>query len=604
MKYIYIVLLTLLFVMFKPVIAQENLKLEVIYPKETNISTNTSSIFFIGHTNPNASLKINNKQVKVYKNGAFVEILKLDRGQNQINLVSSLDKIEKNLLYTVAVPDYDTTTPKFPLKFEHETIFPNNKILYKTGDVLHVSFKGSTGHKAYFSIGKQRKNIPMIEQPAKYIKTKPVYGKSTISSQIPIKGIYKGSYRIQAKDKFLKEPIVLKLVTNRKSITTKTGASLSTLFSYKFPIIAEITQNNAVIRVAPNKSRLTPLPVETTINITGQIGDMYRFKMNNSMNGWISKNDINILPEGSPLLENTVTLLNLKSDKTNVYLKIPLTQKTPFLIEQTSEQKINLKIFGTTADIDLYSYNKKDDFLKEIKWTQETNDTLNITLRTNARQFWGYKYYYEDDNLVLKLRKKPIIDLNKPLKNKIICLDPGHGGEEEGVLGPTGIAEKTVNLEIAQKLKTILEKKGATVVMTRTSDEEVSLRDRINIANAFDSQIILSLHNNSLPHGRNPYKEHGTSTYYYNSQSLPLAKSLHQSLLNDLKFKDFGLFWSSFYLTRPQEMLSVLLETGFMINPDEYILITDPKFQTKIAQSIAKGLESFFIRQEVSVKNN
>ena len=102
---------------------------------------------------------------------------------------------------------------------------------------------------------------------------------------------------------------------------------------------------------------------------------------------------------------------------------------------------------------------------------------------------------------------------------------------------------------------------------------------------------------------RNPFHEHGTSTYYYHSQSLPLAKVLHKAMLEDLMFNDFGIFWDSLVLTRPQESLSVLLEMGFMINPDEYALLIKPEFQDKIAASIARGLEYFmFVNSEAAGK--
>ncbi len=598
---IYIDLLCLLFVTFFtliPAYAQEVLNLQIIYP-EDSATINAYSTFFVGNTTPGANLRINNERVKVYPNGGFVHVVGLNQGTNVINIYSTLGNSVKKMTRTLYTPQYEVTIPKSPLKIKIDSIIPNENVVYKSGDLLQVSFKGSTGNKAYFSIGNKRKNIPMMEQSPKYVRQDPIYGSSVISSAAPVKGIYKGTYRIKSYDKFSNEPLIVKLVSNRNKVDYKTKAYISIVAPDSPPTIARIKTDYATVRTYPGKSRLTPLPEGTLITLTGRQGNNFRFKMGNSLNGWISGDDITVLPEGTPVSESSIDLINIISQQDRVYLKIPLSQRLPILIDQDSENSMSLKIFGAKANIDLFSYDHRDKFLKEVKWSQDTSDTVKIDIKADSKQFWGYKYYYDGDTLVLELKKPPIINPDKPLENITICLDPGHGGQEEGVKGPTGIPEKEVNLQIALKLKKILEDKGAKVIMTRTTDEDVGLYDRVKYAVDNDALILLSIHNNSLPDGRNPYKDHGTSSYYYHSQSLPLTKILHKALLEDLNFEDFGIFWSSFALTRPPELLAVLLEVGFMINPDEYDSIIDPAFQDKAAASIARGLEYFlFINSE------
>lgn len=589
-KRVYTVLWSLLIVTL--LLCSQVNALEVIYPKD-NSYVNADSTFFVGNTDKGATLKINNERVKVYPNGSFVHVTELDPGTNEIKIISTSKEGTEKLVYTIDTPTAIRTMAPYPLKINEQSVKPNESLVYKVGDVLQVSFMGSTGHKAYFSIDKKRKNIPMLEQPPKYIKTAPVYGKPARSSTAPVKGIYKGSYKIQAKDEFSNEPIVIKLISQKGSISYKLPVAISTIPQDQPLVIAMIKDDYAVVRNYPGKSRLTPLPAGTMISLTGKIGKDYRFKMGENLEGWISEEDITLLPLGTSIIESSIDAIDIISNENSVYFKIPLSQKHPFIIEQPSEREMYIKLFGVKADIDLFSYEKKDKFLKEVKWTQETKDSVKINIKTDAYQFWGYKYYYDGDTLVLELRKPPIINPDKPLQNIVVCIDPGHGGEELGVVGPTGVPEKQVNLEIALKLKQFLEMKGANVLLTRSVDEDVDLFDRVDFANYNDAQILLSIHNNSLPDGRNPYKEHGTSTYYYHSQSLPMAKIIHKALLEDLEFNDFGLFWSSFVLTRPNEPLSVLLELGFMINPDEYDLLTQSYFQDKIAKSIERGLSYF-----------
>jgi len=610
---IYIVLLSLLIVTFytiMPSAAQDKLPLELVYPEE-EANINAYSTFFVGNTHPDAKLKINNERVKVYPNGGFVHVVDLNPGTNIVNVTSNLGDLTENIATKIYTPKYEKTLPKFPLKIDISSITPNENIIYKAGDLIQVSFKGSTGNKAYFSLGNARKNIPMIEQPPRYIKTQPIYGRSLKSSITPVKGIYKGTYRIRASDDFINEPLIVKLISEKNKVDFKTPVIVSTISPNAPPVVARVTTDYATVRTYPDKSRLTPLPEGTVITLSGKKGDDFRFKMGDSLSGWISEKDVFILPTGTPVLESSIDVIDIISEDDSVLLKFPLSQKAPVLIDQPSPNTLSLKIFGAKANIDLFSYENKDRFLKEVKWTQETSNTVKIKVEADADQFWGYRYYYEDDDtLVLKLKKPPIIDPEHPFDNVTVCIDPGHGGEEEGAKGPTGVMEKEINLDIALKLKKVLEEKGANVIMTREEDEEVDLYDRVDYAVENDAHILLSIHNNSLPDGRDPYKDHGTSTYYYHSQSLPLAKVLHKALLEDIQFNDFGIFWSSFALTRPHETLSVLLELGFMINPEEYNQIIEPEFQDKVVKSIVRGLEYYlFVNSErptikISEKND
>lgn len=596
MRLIFIGLLTLLFVTFLPVYAEGEVKLEIIYPKNGAV-INASSVNFVGNTDPCANLTINNQSVSVAQNGVFVYFTGLKRGINNIIIKSSTQHASREIKYIINVPEYEKTIPSKPVKIIESSIYPNKNLEYKEGDVLSVSFKGSTGLKASFSIGEKIQNIPLTEQPPKNISSAPVYGKSAQLSTMPVKGIYKGFYKIKPEDNFKDEAIKIELSSGKETVSAEAKGKITTISTEFLPLIAEITKDYAVTRTAPDQSRLTPLPAGTLLNITGKIGNTYRFKYSETMDGWISENDVKLLPAGNFIPETIVNLLNIDSDENYVYLTIPAVEKTPFLITQNAENKMVLKLFGVKSGVDLFSYDNAYNFIKELSWNQDSKDCLSLTIKTNSKQFWGYKYYYEGDSLVLKLRKPPQIDPYCPLKDIVICLDAGHGGDEKGALGPTGIPEKTINLGITGKLRNILEQKGARVIMTRDSDKDVGLNDRINIANSNEAQIIISIHNNSLPDGRNPYEDHGTSSYYYHPQSLPLAKTLQQSLAETTSFKDFGVFYDSLMLTRPSEALSVLLEIGFMINPDEYNLLITPEFQEKTAQGIAQGLENFLLNQ-------
>jgi len=602
MRLINIVLLSLIFVTFLSAQGQEEIILDIVYPKN-NMTINAPSTFFVGNTDPKASLKINGENVKVFPNGGFTQVVKLKRGENKIELKSTLNDREKKLLYTLNVPKFEKTISGSKLDIDISSIKPDNNLLLKPYDEICVKFKGTTGNKASFSIG-NIKDIPMTEIPAEYTKTESIFGKIFKTSEEPVKGTYTGSYIIHDCDNFKNLPIFIKLSSKKVSLIKITNAKVTTFDNLTAPIVAEIRKDNTTVRTAPNKSRLTPLLQGTRINITGKIGDDYRFEMGDAMEGWISSSDIKLLPEGTLAPKSCITSINIESKPDEVLIKIPLSDKLPFLIEELPGPKMILTLYGSIAALDLFKYDQNDNFIKEIKWDQPYKNTVQLFIIPSSKQLWGYDYYYEDNVFVLKLRKPPVIESNNPLKDKIIAIDPGHGDKEPGAVGPTRIPEKTINLSIANNLKEILENRGATVIMTRSTDDfNPDLSQRVEKANYKNAHVLLSIHNNSLPDGADPYKDRGSSTYYYNSQALPLARSIQNSLVNNLCMNNYGVFWDSLALTRPTKPLSVLVEVGFMINPEEYMLLTNQDFQKKAANSIYLGLENFF-KSQTNISQN
>lgn len=156
--------------------------------------------------------------------------------------------------------------------------------------------------------------------------------------------------------------------------------------------------------------------------------------------------------------------------------------------------------------------------------------------------------------------------------------------------------EKDLNLAIALKLKARLEAAGARVVMTRSDDRDVSLNDRVKIAERQNADLLLSVHNNALPDGRNPMTEHGTSTYWYQPQSQEMARLLKDGMVKGLGLPDLKARYQNLALCRPSKMQAVLLEVGFMVNPDEFAALENPETQEKAAISITNAVKAYYAR--------
>lgn len=207
-----------------------------------------------------------------------------------------------------------------------------------------------------------------------------------------------------------------------------------------------------------------------------------------------------------------------------------------------------------------------------------------------ASRFWGFAARYEATNLVITVRSPP--DLSTGLRGKVICLDPGHN-PDPGAIGPRGFEEREANLKIGLALEKFLVEAGAKVAFTHRN-EPLPLLRRSAAAVKHNPDILVSLHNNSVPDGTDPRTNYGTSTYYYHPQSKPLADALHAAMLRGLGFPDLKVNQKSLFVCRISEFPAVLVEPAFIILPDQEKLLKTEAGQQKIAKAIFEGIKDFF----------
>jgi len=190
------------------------------------------------------------------------------------------------------------------------------------------------------------------------------------------------------------------------------------------------------------------------------------------------------------------------------------------------------------------------------------------------------------------------------MKGRRIALDPGHGGSDSGAIGPTGIMEKSITLRVGKELKRLLEAEGATVLMTRTFDTEVSpkgaeataveeLEARCEIANQGDADIFISIHADAFT---NPEVK-GTTAYYYtrgSEASRRLADSVRTAVIDAIGTVDRGSQSCNFYVVKHTDMPAILLEISFISNPNEEAMMNSETGIQKIAQGMADGIADYF----------
>ncbi len=237
--------------------------------------------------------------------------------------------------------------------------------------------------------------------------------------------------------------------------------------------------------------------------------------------------------------------------------------------------------------------------LKNCKWSSSgSKATLTLNLAQKGK-FYGFHYEYNSNGqLVITVNHKV-----SSLKGAVIMLDPGHGGIDGGaacVVKATGFEnEKDINLSIATKIKELLEAEGATVIMTRTSDKWVCYTDRNNFVRDRNPDMYISIHCDSSSSA----SATGTSAFYYRAYSQPLAKAVHNRLVDAYKDKiyadspdikiDRGTNFDAFRVIRVEECPSILVEYGFVSNTGECETLQKAENRDILAQATVDGIKDY-----------
>lgn len=302
----------------------------------------------------------------------------------------------------------------------------------------------------------------------------------------------------------------------------------------------------------------------------------------------------------------------MTSEQGDTYLHIEINTNREvknFSIQENPNNKYQLIFNIEDAQISNISRQEKlDGNIAKKVFLQEKKDTVQGKIYLQEEVNNNYKIY--------SLGKKGIaIDIfnsvvNTPVasdvalsnvKNKIITIDPGHGGSDSGAIGPNGYTEKEGAFAISQKVASILNQSGAKVVMTRDSDVDVygpnasarnELQARVDVGNNANSDIFVSIHCNAFV---NP-AANGTQTFYYGSsyQGQRLAQNIQEKMIEANGLRDRGISTCNFYVVKHSYMPAVLIETAFITNYDEEALLSDDEWQTTMAKAIAEGINEYF----------
>ncbi|MCL6602321.1 MAG: N-acetylmuramoyl-L-alanine amidase family protein [Paenibacillus sp.] len=173
---------------------------------------------------------------------------------------------------------------------------------------------------------------------------------------------------------------------------------------------------------------------------------------------------------------------------------------------------------------------------------------------------------------------------------KLVVLDAGHGAKDSGAVGINGKYEKTFNLAVVLKAAALLKKvENIDVVLTRSDDTFLELKERAAIANNLNADLFISVHANS----GGSSSVSGTETYYQREASKAFAKVMHKYMLPATGLSDRGVRYGNFHVIRETKMPAVLLEVGYLSNKGDAALLFTEALQNRVAQAMVNATKEY-----------
>ncbi|HAV92098.1 TPA: hypothetical protein DCW38_02835 [candidate division WOR-3 bacterium] len=352
-----------------------------------------------------------------------------------------------------------------------------------------------------------------------------------------------------------------------------------------------------------------------------------------------------ILPENTIFDSNKLTVKSalkvLGINETDNSIKILLNGRPEFTHE-AGDRDIIIFLKNTSIDENKFRMKNSKKLIRILEPSNDKNESTVII--TYAPEYQFSTIASSADSIVILFLKRPKTDtLNNIFSLKTIIIDAGHGGKDPGAIGPSGVQEKTMNLDMAQRLKKLINAgyKNIDVIMTRDKDKFVSLSERTQLANKYPNAIFLSIHCNAsknksskgfetyfLSNAKTDWeraveaRENSSLTFdlpdderkgldfilwdlaqnEFLSASSRLAEFIQTEYEVKYKAENRGLKQAGFYVLKGNYMPAVLIETAFLSNKDEEKKLKSKDFRQEIAQLIYNGLSKYL--KEYEKKNS
>ena len=555
-------------------------QINFVYPPEGTAIPAVARTFVFGNISPATStLTINGEKIAVHPNGGFLAYLPVSGG---------------DFAFKGALSDGTTAQRVIKVRQAEAAAVPAGKMGLELtsnasdaeaapGDHLKFTASGTPGRQAVLTLEGVFRDLPMAESPAG-------------------SGRYSAYYRVKDSDSCsgaqLSARFKAGLFGRGASARSKGKVRIS-----QVPSLVETTTDTVVLRNAQEGGYMLFLGKGVKLVTDARSNGMRRVILAAGETGWVEDSKVAHAGQASPAYNAAETgTIKMRKADFGSSATVVIGERVPYKAEVLPD-RLRVTLYYTTLHTNWVIYDSSDTLVRNVTFRQTGTNTAEIDFVTAPGALWGYNIGYPNGSrsLVVDLRARPRAALAwpKPLAGLDIVLDPGHSPKYtppyDGAIGPMGTFEFQANMAIAKKAQEKLLALGATVQLTRNGDENLPLADRPKVAQALGGDIFISIHNNALGDGEDPFAApRGFQVYYYQQHSMDLAAALHGAYVRNVPLPDEGLRYGDYLVVRNTWMPAALIESAYMIIPRQEELLYTPEFQDKLGSAIAEGVLNFF----------
>lgn len=572
------------------------------YPPPNALIEARDSSFIFGHVgNGRAVLSINGISVSVLPNGSYLAFLPLPRDTARFALVAALGGDTVRVSHPIRL-----TSPRPPLSLDgplvvdSASVLPGRGLLLGGAEMVRVSVRAPANVRAWIELDSVATTRHHLVNGAAMPGQRAVVGDTALLVRDSV-APFLGSAEIWATDVAAARLVSpRRLVVARATDTVRfwlppvdTLASTGRLVILGTdPVAVGDTDRVVFARPQPDDTYKWFLLPGTRLPLTGRTNEFVRVRLAADLDAWVPAADVRLLDAGTAMPRRVARNVRVVPGSAWSDVVIPMNERPAHLVTE-GDRRLILMLYGTRSSSDVTRYVANDSLIRMITWDQEANDRVRYELALSAAPF-GYLAFWDAGRsaFVLRVRRAPRIDGRSPLRGLTIAVDPGH--PPAGATGPTGYYEGAAVLAVGERMRQLLEQRGATVIMTRTSMTPVPLGDRPIMARRANAHALVSIHLNALPDGVNPFDAHGTETYFLHPHAEPLARAVQARMVARMGLRDNGVYSRTLALARPTWMPAILAEGAYIMIPEQEAALRTPQYQDAYARALVEGLEMFF----------